>query len=253
MKDSDTSWGGVAPWYDDLLETGGSYQKDVILPDLLGILSLKKGDKVLDLACGQGFFARAFKVAGAEVVGADISHELIDIAKNYEKESAGPISYFIAPSHKLDFLEGESIDKITIVLALQNIEDVLATFKECFRILRPGGSLVIVLNHPAFRVPKGSDWVFDEKNNIQFRRIDRYMSDFKVSINMHPGGEKPVFTTSFHRPIQFYFKALKTSGFLVGTLHELISNKVSVGKRAHAENQSRKEIPLFMTVEAVKI
>ncbi|MDO8493618.1 MAG: class I SAM-dependent methyltransferase [bacterium] len=250
-KDTNTGWGGVASWYDDLLETGSSYQKDVILPDLMGILSLQKGERVLDLACGQGFFARAFKTAGAEVVGADISHELIDIAKNYEKAGSA-ISYFIAPSHKLDFLQDNSIDKITIVLALQNIEDVTATFKECSRVLKSAGTLVMVLNHPAFRIPQESAWGFDDKKNIQYRRVDKYMSEFKVSINMHPGEDKPVFTPSFHRPLQYYFKALKSSGFLVRTLHELISNKTSVGKRAQAENQSRNEIPMFMTIEAVK-
>jgi ubiquinone/menaquinone biosynthesis C-methylase UbiE len=256
-KDNSTGWGQVAPWYDDLLETGSSYQKDVILPDLKGILAIKKGDKVLELACGQGFFARAFKALGAEVVGVDISHELIDIAKNYEKqEKAGDskiVEYFVSPSHKLEFIPDGSIDKITIVLALQNIEEVAGTLKECFRVLKNQGSLVIVLNHPAFRVPKETSWGFDEGDNIQYRKVGRYMSEFKISINMHPGEEKPVFTSSFHRPMQYYFKTLKSAGFLVRTMHELISNKTSVGKRAIAENEARKEIPMFMAIEAVKI
>lgn len=257
MKDINTGWGGVAPWYDDLLETGSSYQKDVILPDLKGVLSIKKGDRILDLACGQGFFSRAFRALGAEVVGVDISHELIDIAKNYEKQETsnggGEIKYFTSPSHKLEFIPSESIDKVTIVLALQNIEEVAGTFKECFRILKRGGSLVVVLNHPAFRIPKETSWGFDEGNNIQYRRVDRYMSEFKISINMHPGEDKPVFTSSYHRPMQYYFKAFKSAGFLIRTMHELISNKTSVGKRAIAENESRKEIPMFITLEAIKV
>lgn len=276
MDDKNTGWGDVAPWYDDLLETGSNYQKDVILPDLLGVLNIQKGDRILDLACGQGFFARAFRAAGAKVIGVDVAHELIDIAKNYEKEGLNTksvanlplareraglvfspdgivIDYFVAPSHKLEFIPNESMDKITIVLALQNIEKVSETFKECFRVLRSGGALVMVMNHPAFRVPRESSWGFDEKNEIQYRRVDKYMSELKVSINMHPGEKSPSFTSTFHRPVQFYFKALKGAGFLVRNLHELLSNKVSQpGKRVHAENQARKEIPLFMTIEAVK-
>ncbi len=252
---SDTGWGEVASWYDDLLETGGNYQKEVILPDLLQILSIKKGERVLDLACGQGFFARAWKHAGAEVIGVDISHELIDIAKNYEKGQSGlMVEYFAAPSHKLDFLADKSIDKISLVLALQNIEKVNETFAECARVLKPGGSLAIVLNHPAFRIPKESHWGFDDKAEIQYRRIDKYMTEFKVSINMTPGGDQATFTSSFHRPLQFYFKALKGTGFAVRTVHELISNKISQpGKRALAENQARKEIPMFLALEAVKL
>lgn len=279
-KRTSTSWDKVAFWYDDLLETGKNYQRDVILPDLLSVLAVENGDKVLDLACGQGFFSRATRDAGADVVGVDISHELIDIARNYEKGSIGQtegharpltdlrgirseyapqfssqreIKYFTAPSDKLDFIPDGSVDKIVLVLALQNIEKVSETLAECSRVLRGVGSLVIVLNHPALRVLKESSWGFDEAAAIQYRRVNRYMSEFKVAINMHPGEDKSSFTTSFHRPLQFYFKALKGAGFVVRTLHELISNKVSQpGKRSTAENVARKEIPLFMTIEAGK-
>ncbi|HYE59628.1 MAG TPA: methyltransferase domain-containing protein, partial [Candidatus Kapabacteria bacterium] len=86
MKKS-TSWGNVAAWYTNLLEKGkGTYQHDVILPNLLRILSLRPGMNVLDLACGSGFFARAFARAGARVMGIDISPELIRIAEQYAKK-----------------------------------------------------------------------------------------------------------------------------------------------------------------------
>ena len=57
-----TSWGGVADWYDSYLETNpDSYQEKVIAPNLLRLIDIKKGMKILDLACGQGFFSRKFK------------------------------------------------------------------------------------------------------------------------------------------------------------------------------------------------
>ncbi len=250
LKDTNTGWGGVASWYDDLLETGSSYQKEVILPDVMSLLVIKKGEKILDLACGQGFFARTYKSAGADVVGVDISRELIDIAKNYKDG----IEYFVSPAHKLDFLKNASVDKITIVLALQNITNVPEVLSECSRVLKKGGSLIVVLNHPAFRVPKESSWGFDDVRGIQYRRVDRYMSELRVGIKMHPGDSNSTLTPSFHRPLQYYFNSFKAAGFVVRTMHELISNKESQpGKRAQAENIARKEIPLFMSIEVVKI
>ncbi|MBI3631871.1 MAG: methyltransferase domain-containing protein [Candidatus Vogelbacteria bacterium] len=249
MKNKNTGWGNVASWYDDLLETGDNYQKDVILPDVLSLLALKNGDRIVDLACGQGFFSRKFQDAGASVVGVDISKELIGIAKNYKDG----IEYFVSSADKLDFLKNASVDKIVIILALQNITNIQAVFKECSRILKKNSSMVFVLNHPAFRVPKESSWGFDEQAGVQFRRVDGYISEFKVAIKVHPGEQNSEFTTSFHRPLQYYFKALKGTGFVVRNLHELISNKESQpGKRARAENIARKEIPLFMTIEAIK-
>src|SRR3954463_10352795 len=87
-----TSWGGVAGWYDEMLESkDGTYQKEVVLPNLMRILGVTtapggqtkealKGKTILDLACGQGFFSRAFAEVGATVIGADIAKELIGLA-----------------------------------------------------------------------------------------------------------------------------------------------------------------------------
>ena len=262
-KETKTSWGAVASWYDDLLKKDGSYQADVVLPSVLRLLEIKKGETVLDLASGQGFFARHYRDLGAKVIASDISHELIDIArktdlavergKDLPAGRQGQIKYFIEPSNNLNFLPDSSVDKISIVLALQNIEDVAGTFAECARVLKPGGKFVFVLNHPAFRIPKESSWGFDEKGDVQYRRIDKYLSDYRVAIKMHPGEKDSDFTVSFHRPIQFYFKMLRNSGFSVVNLEELISNKKSQeGPRQRAEDKARKEIPLFMAIEAVR-
>ena len=60
-------------------------------------------------------------------------------------------------------------------------------------------------------------------------------------------------TISFHRPLAVYFNALVKNNFLIGRLEELVSNKKSeAGPRQKAEDKARKEIPLFMIIEAVK-
>lgn len=245
-----TSWGGVAKWYHELLEGEGTYQKDLILPNLLRLLDIKKGHKILDLACGQGFFAREFYKQGAEVVGVDISEELICIAK---KNSPKQIEFKMASADKLSFIKDKSIDKTAIILAAQNIENIQGVFKESSRILKDGGGLYIILNHPAFRVPKASSWEWDEEGKIQFRRIDAYLSESRSKIQMHPGDKPKEYTLSFHRPLQVYFKALQKNGFCVSRLEEWNSHKKSrPGPRAAAENRARKEIPLFLFMEAIK-
>lgn len=250
MANKRTSWGGVAEWYGDLVEKEGTYQKEVVLPNLLRTLAPAKGDRVLDLACGSGFFSRAFAAAGAQVVGVDVAKRLIAIAS--EAEHRG-IEYHVAPAHKLGFIKDVSVDKIAIVLAIQNIENAQEVFAEAARVLKPKGSLHIVMNHPAFRVPKRSSWGWDEEAKAQYRRIDGYMSEGTVKIQMHPGDRPEEVTLSFHRPLQVYFKFLRKSGLLVRSVEEWISHKVSEpGVRAAAENKIRKEIPMFLYLEAVK-
>ena len=201
-KSKNTSWEKVAGWYDHLLEGEGTYQKELILPNLLRLMDIHKGDRVLDLACGQGFFAREFGKLYAQVTGVDLSSKLIKLAADNTPTN---VRFHVARASALPFIKNRTIDKVAIVLALQNIQDAGDTLRECARVLKPGGMLYAVLNHPAFRVPKSTSWGWDEKEKSQYRRIDKYLSEAKVEIEMHPGGKSDQRTLSFHRPIQFYF------------------------------------------------
>ncbi len=248
-----TSWGGVADWYDELLADDDTYQAKVILPNLMRIVAPTSSMTVLDLACGQGFFSHHFASLGAFVTGVDISKELIKKAQTSSHNGASA-TFHVAPSHELGFLPKGSVDKVVIVLALQNIEKMKETFEECKRVLKPGGSLIFVLNHPTFRIPKRSSWGYDEAVNIQYRRIDGYLSEAKIEIDMHPGKKYSEKTISFHRPLQVYFKHLSKAGFAVTRLEEWDSHKKSQkGKRSDAEDTSRKEIPLFLCIEAISL
>lgn len=249
-KKKTTSWGGVAHWYDTLLAGDDTYQARVILPNILRAMAIKKGEKVLDLACGQGFFTRAFFAEGADATGVDLGKQLILIAK---KESPKEIKYFPHSAEDLSLFEDNLFEKITIVLAIQNIEAPHKVFKECARVLVPGGKLFLVLNHPAFRIPKASAWGFDEETKTQYRRVDSYMSESKVEIDMNPSKRDSKTTISFHRPLQYYFKTLANSGFVVARLEEWLSHRESeLGPRKNAEDKARKEIPLFLFLEVLK-
>lgn len=249
-----TPWGRVAVWYDNFLETrADTYQVNLILPNLLRLLGDLKGKKILDLACGQGFFSRAIADLGAEVTGIDISKELIDLAKRRpDAKTGGKIKFLTASADRLPFRE-KTFEAVVSVLALQNIKNLSGAVSEVNRVLKNGGRFLIVINHPAFRIPKKSDWGFDEVKRTQFRLVEGYLSESTVKIDMHPGRQgSRVYTTSFHRPLQVYFKVLAKCGFAVTRLEEWVSHKKSTpGPRASAENRARREFPLFLFLEAV--
>lgn len=252
---ADTSWNGVAGWYDTMLEKDDdSYQTKVILPNIVRAMNIKAGTRVLDVACGQGFFSRVFQALGAEVSGVDLASTLIEFAK---KHSPKEVRFFVRSADDLTIFKDGQFEKVVILLAIQNIDAPHKVFKECARVLVPGGQLYLVMNHPAFRIPKESSWDFDEKTKTQYRRVDRYMTESKTEIDMNPGralGKKSATTISFHRPLQYYFKTLANAGFSVARLEEWLSHRVSEkGPRQSAEDQARKEIPLFLFLEAKKM
>lgn len=253
-KHDDTSWGGVGDWYDKHLQSGTTNHDTVVYPRLTRLLGEVKGKKILDLACGQGIFSHRLAEAGALVTGVDLGRELIDIAKKEADGKKGHADFFASPSHDLYMVKDKEVDIIIISLAIQNIEEVKGTFAECARVLKKGGRLLIVMNHPAFRIPKESSWGFDEKQEVQYRRLDSYLSEQKVKIDMTPGSEKDKkYTYSFHRPLQYYSKLLEKSDFLIKRLEEWESVKESEpGVRQKAENKARKEFPLFLCIEAVQ-
>src|SRR5206468_10827783 len=120
--------------------------------------------------------------------------------------------------------------------------------------LREGGRFVIVMMHPAFRGPKETSWGWDEKETIQYRRVDRYLIPRKSPIVAHPGKAPDVYTWTFHKPIEAYVKAARNAGLLIDALEEWPSHKTSTsGPRAPAENVARSEIPMFLALRGVKI
>ena len=246
----DTSWNKVAPWYDDLIEGESSYQSELILPNLLRLFLDIKNKNILDLACGQGFFARAFSEAGASVTAIDAAPALIDLAKTKPSKN---IEYHVARADVFPFVKDASVDITVIVLAIQNIENIAGVFKEVSRVLKPNGKFMMVLNHPAFRIPKESSWGWDDDQKMQYRRIDQYLSESRKEIVMHPGEKNSTKTISFHRPLQVYMKALVKAGFVLTRLEEWNSHKkCEKGPRQEVEDRARKEIPLFLFMEAQK-
>ncbi len=245
----ETSWGGVSSWYSNYLDhDNDSYHKKVILPNLERLWNIKEDNNFLDLACGEGFFARRAFELGAKVIGVDISKELLSLAK---EKSHAKIAFVDSPSHDLSMLRDSHFDIASITLAIQNIEKVKETFSEVYRVLQDKGRFYIVLNHPSFRIPKFSSWNFNEDTKTQSRDVSAYMSEKKIEIDMNPGGKEKNVTYSFHRPLQYYFKLISNSGFVVTRLEEWVSHKKSEkGKRQIAEDIARKEIPMFLMIEA---
>jgi ubiquinone/menaquinone biosynthesis C-methylase UbiE len=256
-KSLNTSWGSVAGWYNDVVNDPESYQAKVILPNVLRLISPEKGQKILDLACGQGYFSHAVAARGANITGIDIAPELIEIAK---KQAGHNESFIVSPATDLSKLAPRSFDSAFCVLAIQNIERMGDVFKEVSRVLKERGKFVVILNHPAFRIPGKTFWEFDEKAGIQFRRVDEYIGESSKKMDMHPGtsnsdSKDEKFTTiSFHRPIQSYSKSLANAGFAISRIEEWMSHRDSEkGPRKSVEDKARREIPLFMCLECVKL
>ena len=247
-----TDWNNVADWYDQLVgEAGSEYHREVVLPGVLRLLNPAPGQRVVDIACGQGVLCRLLHERGVDVTGVDAARELIAAAR---QRSDPAIRYHVADARELSFLDADAFDAATCVLAIQNINPIAPVFDGVARALKPGGRFVLAMMHPAFRGSKETSWGWDAAAEVQYRRVDRYLLPRKSPIVTHPGKTPDVYTWTFHKPLEAYVKALRNARLLIDALEEWPSHKTSSpGPRAAAENAARKEIPMFLALRAVKV
>ena len=233
-------WDQAARWYDALVGPGA-----------FRLLDLKKGARVLDLACGQGVFSRFLDKEGMKPVGLDISQELIQAA---QKRPSKNIRYEIGDAAAPEILKDEQFDAGVCLLAVQNMKSLKPVLANVHRLLKPGGRFVMVMTHPCFRIPRQTHWGFDEERKIMYRRTDLYLSESDIPILTPPMAKSKVYTVTYHRPLQSYFDAVSGAGLVVDGMEEWTSHKSSQpGKRAKAENRARNEIPLFLALRALKM
>lgn len=249
-KNQNTSWEKSSAWYNKLVgDQGHYYHEHVIIPGVLRLLNLKPGANVLDVGCGQGILAKKLP-KGVAYQGIDASFSLIKEAHLQDKVSQH--EYRCADATKPLPIIKKDFTHASIILAIQNMEFPGAVLKNMAAHLRVGGRLVIVLNHPAFRIPRQSGWDVNPKSNLQYRWVNRYLTPMKIPIQMHPGRGQSELTWSFHEPISVYAGHLKSAGLVIENIEEWSSDKTSTSREKKREDRARAEIPLFMAIVAFK-
>jgi demethylmenaquinone methyltransferase/2-methoxy-6-polyprenyl-1,4-benzoquinol methylase len=109
---------------------------------------VRPGDRVLDLAGGTGDIAALLSKrvgANGRVVLSDINEAMLNVGRSRleDKGIVGNVDYAIANAEQLPFSSGE-FDAITIAFGLRNVTDKGAALCEMFRVLRPGGKLLVL-------------------------------------------------------------------------------------------------------------
>ena len=105
----------------------------------------KKLDNALDVACGTGLSTKALLEIATNVYGTDTSQEMLNLASQPNK-----IHYSIASAEQQPFADN-SFDLLTISFGLRNVTDKDAALASMFRVLKPGGRLLILeFSKPVF-------------------------------------------------------------------------------------------------------
>ena len=104
---------------------------------MIAHLSVKAGDRVLDVAAGTGSITRRLAATGAEVVSLDQSNEML--ARAVERGATG----LVATAEQLPFADDE-FDAVTFGYLLRYVDSVPEAMTEITRVVRPGGGVGMV-------------------------------------------------------------------------------------------------------------
>ena len=143
----------VAPKYDLMndLMSGGLHR--LWKRFTIDAANLRPGQTVLDVASGTGDLAKALaKKVGTKgkVVMTDINPAMLQIGRDRLTDAGlvGNIECIEADAEKLPFASND-FDCVTIAFGLRNVTDKLAALKSMYRVLKPGGKLLILeFSHP---------------------------------------------------------------------------------------------------------
>ena len=129
---------GVAKNYDkanDLLSFGSAriWRKKVAK-----LVNSQPGQTILDLAAGTGSSSIVFLREGVKVVAADFSNGMLEEGRRRHPE----LEFVFADAAALPFTDRE-FDTVTISFGIRNVEKTEVALAEMFRVLKPGGKLVI--------------------------------------------------------------------------------------------------------------
>ena len=160
------------------------------------------GRRVLDAGCGHGPLAQALQERGAAVTGFDASPEMLRLARQRLGDDAD--LHLADLARPLPFADGE-FDDVVVSLVLHYLEDWDAPLAELRRVLRPGGRLLLSVNHPlVFEVTRPEGDYF---------AVTAYTDD-------HTFDGRPAELTYWHRPLHAMTDAFTAAGFAIDVVSE---------------------------------
>lgn len=133
----------------------------------INLLKPHKPRFILDVATGTGDFAiQALTLDPVKVTGIDISEGMLNKgrAKLAARQLNGRVELLAGDSENIPFAENK-FDAVTVAFGVRNFEDLEKGLREIYRVLRPGGHLVVL----EFSRPRL--FPFKQVYNFYFRRI----------------------------------------------------------------------------------
>jgi toxoflavin synthase len=178
---------------------------------LMGAVGDLRGKRVVDVACGTGFFTRKLREAGArEVLGIDISERMIDLARAEEASRPLGIEYVVEDARAEEPRRDFDLAAAAWLLVYAHDRAELGQFcRGLARLLRPGGRFVTYTTNPDvyhFDPPDYRKYGFDLE--LADHAYEGAPIDFTIDV-----GDSKLAIQNYYLPIEAYHSEFEKAGF----------------------------------------
>ena len=221
------SWDNMAEWWDDTIGDGNDTQDLIVEPYTEKLLDLQPGEKVLDIACGAGRFARRMADAGAIVTAFDHAERFINRARERSQGYEDKISYHVVNATDVEGMlalaEDTPFDAAVCTMAIMDMAEITPLFATLPRLLKPGGRFVFSVTHPVFNSENARPAI--ERVHVGTDVVNRYavsVSDY-LDMRMEKGigvPGQPDLQHYFDRPVSVLVNTASDCGLVLDRLEE---------------------------------
>lgn len=207
-----------------------------IFLDLAGNLA---GLDIIDLGCGDASFGKeAFEQSAQSYLGIEVSVAMLGRARKTLEGTPGKVHRESIETWRAN----ENVANLVVSrLALHYIEDLRSVFKEIYKALRPGGQLMLSVEHPVIT----SSYTSLAQGKRTSWTVDDY---FKPGARVHTWLGQEV--TKYHHTLEDYFDLVADVGFALERIRE--SRPQRGNFHSEQEYERRLRIPLFLFIAARK-
>ena len=219
------AWDANAGFWDARMAEGNDFFRVLIWPAVEKLLRPEKGERLLDIACGNGLTSRRLAQAGAQVTAFDFSDAMIELAKKRGGASSIDYQTLDATDRAALLALGRGVfDAALCNMALMDMADIDPLMNLLPTLLRPRGRFVFSILHPCFNNPASIQVgeIEDRSGNLVTTysvKISRYLTPYSQPGLAMDG--QPVPHLYFHRP----WSALLAPAFEAGLVLDAIEER----------------------------